>query len=236
MTGSAVSVTQVNKKNSRKPLGKKRCPAQQPDTCNIPSFSEFCNYSLVIEDDIGDDGSSRVNGGKKEANIDPTEKLCASWNTEPLSHATDELHDLSCQHQSGRYSGQSASSQQCHNTSSFHEKLLASWNIESLTQATNELCELGSRHQSGRYSGQSASSQQCHDTSAVYDGLKTSTPHPLSTLKMSNMVCNELVESTSQLQLFDASNDSVFGMFQCLFRLFYRRFYVAQGSIGTVVK
>ena len=170
-TGPADSVTQVGKKkNSRKPPGRKLSPVEQPQTRKLPSFSEFYNYSLVIEGNSGDDGGGdRASVGEKEAKVDRDEKLCVGWNVEALSQATSELCELSCQHHSGRCS---------------------------------------------------AVTHECHDTSTVHDGLKTSTPHPLSTANVSDMIGKELVECTSRLQLFSSSSDAVFGMCQCLFRPF----------------
>jgi len=157
-TGPADSVTQVGKKkNSRKPPGRKLSPVEQPQTRKLPSFSEFYDYSLVIE---GNSGGDRASVGEKEAKVDRDEKLCVGWNVEALSQATSELCELSCQRHSGRCS---------------------------------------------------AVTRERHDTSTVHDGLKTSTPHPLSTANMSDMIGTELVECTSRLQLFSASDDAVFG-------------------------
>jgi len=166
------NITQVTKKKaSHNPPRRKPSLEQQPQACKVPSFSEFYNYSLVVEGNSGDDGGGRANGDKNEVEEDRSEKQCVGWN------------------------------------------------IEALSQATSELCALSCRRQRGRCSGQSASTQQFHDdTSADYDGFKTSTPHLLSSVKMSAMICHELSECTSQLQLFDADNGSVFGMFECSVR------------------
>jgi len=97
-----------------------------------PSFSEFYNYELIIEDVRG---GSIVNGAKKEVKVDQSEKLgaakevkvdeceklCTGLNTEALSHATSQLCDLRCQQHSGKYSGQCASTQQCYDASTVHK-------------------------------------------------------------------------------------------------------------------
>jgi len=80
-------------------------------------------------------------------------------------------------------------------------------------------CEPGCQQRNKRRTAGSVSSQL---SSVSRAGLLTSTPHPQSAVKMS--AYSELIDGTSQLQLFDASVDAEIGMCRCLVAAQYQKY------------
>ena len=86
-----------------------------------PSFSEFYDYSLIIDGNNDDHSSGRANGGEEENH---GEKLCASSNIEGSSQANSDLFELSCH--SGSYSSQPVCTELYHDISEIHGGLKTS--------------------------------------------------------------------------------------------------------------
>jgi len=150
------------KKNSHRPRNarkKQTSLAQEQQTRKLPSFSEFDNYSLCIEDKKNDD-NARL---RLEDSID--EQRINSF-VEMVKQVARKQHESECQPHSVRCSS-------------------SSWQSDVMSR--------------------------------IPAGLVTSTPHQLSVGRPSSQYSklSAIVDSTSQLQLFDASIDAEIGTYCC---------------------
>lgn len=102
-----------------------------------PSFSEFYDYSLIIDGNNDDHSSGRANGGEEENH---GEKLCASSNIEGSSQANSDLFELSCH--SGSYSSQPVCTELYHDISEIHGGLKTSTPHLLCTQKMSNELEL----------------------------------------------------------------------------------------------
>jgi len=205
LSAASVPDEEDKQKNCRKPRRVRNIclPEQKQQTCKVPSFSEFDDYSLFVESKnngggdvgvIGIDGhigggngslNVRAGGRKQQEQQDCAETLdCSNSNTEMLSHATHDLCELRCQQNKTRYSA--------------------------------------------GYASLSTSTQQCDITSKTPGGLTTSTPHPRSAMGMSHQMFSDLIHGTSQLLLSDVSADGEIGTCQYLVAADYELRIISQ--------
>jgi len=217
VTVSAAGVTNEDKKkNCCKPRRAKICLPQQEQTRKLPSFSEFENYSLIVESWNDNGGSDNVNidAGGDVVNVEADDNSLNIDGSDDnlIVISTDHIVDVDARVDSVNVDA-SADQQQLQEDCS--DRLCSNWNIKELSQAADDLSELACRQhnkrRSGGYVGLSASTQQCDSTSRTPAGFTTSTPHPQSVTRMSQKMLNKLADCTSQLELLDVSADAEIG-------------------------
>jgi len=223
-TVSVVVVTRGDtKENSRRPRhARKICLPQQQQTRKLPSFSEFDDFSLLVEAKNNIVGDARVNasvGGDDSVNIGVSGYSDGSQDVGFAGHnvGRDTSYKIGGDASVGididgrKQQVQDGSNRILCNDSNIETSSHAADELCGAGHTADELCEVGRWWHSQRYSRGYVSLSASDITSAGV--LTTSTPHAQSVLRVSDEIYTDLVECTSQLQLFDASADGQSGTF-----------------------